>query len=114
MENRNYFDELIVSYLSGNLNAEEELFVLDWINSTDRNKQHFEELKKTWNLLSVKESVQEINVAAEWDRFEETLGTQHKESNTDYRAECNEFIENTAPGFKTKVYKFFVSTAVAA
>jgi transmembrane sensor len=76
MENNNHFDELIVSYLSRELNAEEEAFVLDWINSSEEHKQYFEALRSTWSLLAAKQTVKDINIDSEWNQFKQIIGAK--------------------------------------
>jgi len=115
MGNNNYFDELIGSYLSGNLNAEEEGFVLDWINSNAENKQYFEESRSVWNLLSVNKTVNAIDVDCEWDQFKQVIGTKQNDLySTQSESFYNEVTEEVKPNKKAKIYKFFISTAVAA
>src|SRR4028119_2122392 len=79
MKNSNYFDELIISYLSNELNEEEEAFVLEWINSREQNKQHFEKLRSTWDLLTVNEAAKAINVDREWNQFKQVISNNKKE-----------------------------------
>lgn len=74
MENNSYFNDMISSYLNGELNAEEETFILNWINSSPENKQYFEELKKIWYLLSV----EKIDVDAEWKQFKQAVDPEPK------------------------------------
>ncbi|HEX8277619.1 MAG TPA: FecR family protein [Segetibacter sp.] len=115
MGNSNYFDELIVSYLSNELDTEEEAFVLDWINSSEENKQYFEKLKSTWNLLVIKETAKDINVDLEWDQFKQVISTNESELSPARSEHVDEEVEEgAAQGKKPKVYKFFISTAVAA
>jgi transmembrane sensor len=76
MQNNNYFEELIVSYLSNNLDAEEEAFIIAWINDSNENKQYFEELKRTWNAISIKQ----INVDNAWKQFTLTKESIQKAS----------------------------------
>jgi len=76
MENNNYFDELIVSYLSRELNEEEEVFVLDWINSSDEHRQYFEKLKSAWILLGAKQTAKNINIDSEWNQFQQIISAK--------------------------------------
>lgn len=115
MGNNKYFDELIASYLSNNLDTEEEAFVLDWINSSEQNKQYFEEVRTIWNLLSVNQAAKAINVDSEWDQFKQVISTKEKElSGNKLRISDDEITEQIKPNRKAKIYKFFISTAVAA
>lgn len=115
MGNSKYFDELIVSYLSNELNTEEEAFVLEWINSSEQNKQYFEELRNTWNLLTVNQTVKDINIDTEWNQFKQAIGTKQKEvAIIEPGTFDNEVIEEAKPNRRAKVYNFFISAAVAA
>ncbi len=115
MGNSNYFDELIVSYLSNELNTEEEAFVLEWINLSEQNKQYFEEVRTIWNLLSVNQAAKAIDVDSEWDQFKQVISTKEKElSGNELRISDDEITEQIKPNKKAKIYKFFISTAVAA
>jgi ferric-dicitrate binding protein FerR (iron transport regulator) len=76
MENNNYFDELIVSYLSRELNEEEEVFVLEWINSSEEHKQYFEKLKSAWILLGAKQTAKNINIESEWNQFKQIISAK--------------------------------------
>jgi len=115
MENSNYFDEFIVSYLANELNAEEEAFVSDWINSSEQNKQYYEALENTWNLLAAKQTGKDINIDDEWDQFKHsTSAPQEKLFIRDTENVEPEFIAEVTQDGKAKVYKFFVSIAVTA
>jgi ferric-dicitrate binding protein FerR (iron transport regulator) len=110
MESNNYFEELIVSYLSNNLDEEEEEYIRDWINSSEQNKQYFEELRKTWSALSVKQ----IDVNRGWSRFVQAKNTSLEKK---YGESNNKLItDNTDDDTNRhgKTYKLFIQTAVAA
>lgn len=62
MENRNQYEELLVKYSLNELNEEEEAYVLQWIDSNEQNWQYFVELKSTWKLTALKNSLNKINV----------------------------------------------------
>jgi transmembrane sensor len=115
MGNSNYFDELIVSYLSNELNTEEEAFVLDWINSSQQNRQYFEELRSAWKLLAIEQNVKDIDVDFEWNRFRKAIIKEQQEPafinsvNFDHQ-----IIEELKTGRKARFSKLFMSTAVAA
>lgn len=115
MEENNYLGELIVSYLSNELNSEEEAFVLAWINSNEQNKSYFEEIKSTWRLFSLKEAVENIDINVEWKQFKQAIAEkQDVLSLNEYGSIENNISDEEKPHKKGKVYKFFLSTAVAA
>jgi transmembrane sensor len=115
MENSNYFDELIVSYLSNELNPSEEAFVLEWINSSAEHKQYFEELKTTWDLLTVSQTAKHINIESEWHQFRQAIAAKQQELYIIQGGFAgNEVIEEAGPNRKGKAYRLMVRTAVAA
>src|SRR5687768_7982591 len=48
MENTHQYDELLIRYLLREANAEEEAWVVQWINADERNRLYFETLERTW------------------------------------------------------------------
>src|SRR4051812_19381859 len=116
MGNSNYFDEWIVSYLSGELNADDEAFVLEWINSSKENKQHFEELRSTWNLLAAEKTVKDIDVDAEWNRFRQSVSAEPADlSMLQLEAAAdNQYAEDAIAGKNLPLPRLFRTIAVAA
>lgn len=114
MGNSHYFDELIVSYLSKELDSEEEAFVLDWINSSEQNKQYFEELSSLWNLLEAKQSVKNIDIDNEWKHFEQEISAKSVEIVGSEAETFLDFEKDNKQNRKSKSYRYFVSAAVAA
>ena len=115
MGNIKYFDELIVLYLSKNLDREEEAFILDWINSSEQNEQYFEEIRTIWNLLSIHDAATDINVDCEWDQFKQVISTKEKElSGNEVPGSDDEITEQVERNRKAKISKLFISAAVAA
>jgi ferric-dicitrate binding protein FerR (iron transport regulator) len=115
MKDNNYFDELIVSYLLGELSAEEEVFVLDWINSNEENKKYFREIKKTWELLSLRENSREVDSEVEWDQFKVAIAKrQDVPGINEKQSLVNSEEEEEKPQKGRKIYNSFILTAVAA
>ena len=113
MQNNNYFEELIVSYLSNNLDAEEEAFIIAWINNSEQNKQYFEELKRTWTAFSLKQ----INVDNAWRLFtlakESTQKASEETKKDAFKQEIIDLpIDDTTK--KRSVYRILISATVAA
>ena len=80
MEGKDKIDELLISYLLDELNAEEDALVFEWIQANEQNKLHFEEVKQTLNLIRIGQVVDKVNVDVEWNRFEQAR--QGKEPKT--------------------------------
>lgn len=115
MGSNNYLDELIVSYLSKELNTEEEAFVLEWINSSQENKQYFKELRTFWELLAANQTVKEINLDQEWDHFKQAIDSKQQDvAIVENGAVGNEAVEEERVYRRSKSYNFFISTSVAA
>lgn len=73
MEFSNTLDELITKYLLDEANEEEKVHIGEWINSNEHNRKYFEESKKAWRLMAVKQAVDKIDVNQEWDNFQQTI-----------------------------------------
>jgi len=73
MESRNKLDELITKYLSDQANEEDKVHIGEWINSNEHNREYFEESKKAWRLMAVKQAVDKIDINQEWDNFQQTV-----------------------------------------
>lgn len=110
MEMSNQYDELFIRYLLNDLNTEEEKFVLNWIDSSEQNRQYFEELKKTWNLTGVKKLSDVADVDAEWLYFKQIIASKEKEEN---RLQAT-VVEFEKPLAKRAPYKWLIAIAVAA
>ncbi len=73
MEDRGQYDILLAKYLASELNAEDEIFIKNWLNSNIENQQNFESLKSTWELLGVRKSWHDVNVDTEWLQLKNNL-----------------------------------------
>ena len=109
MEMSNQNDELFIKYLLNDLNAEDEALLLQIINSDEQIRQYFEELKKTWNLVAVKQLSDKVNENDEWQQFKHAIALKEEtiETKTDV-------IEFERPIIKHRLYRLLVATAVAA
>lgn len=116
MEGKDKIDELLISYLLDELNAEEDALVFEWIQANEQNKLHFEEVKQTLNLIRIGQVVDKVNVDVEWNRFEQAR--QGKEPKTVLLNEAqkfgNEVIKEVGHKRKTNIYRTIALTAVAA
>lgn len=114
MKDNNYFDELIVSYLLNELSSEEEVFVMNWINSSKENKKYFKEIKNTWELLSSKENLKAVNSEVEWYQFKVAIG---KRQDLPFINENQGRVnpeEEEQPQKGRKNNRLFIFTAIAA
>lgn len=118
MENSNQLDELLVKYLISDLTEEEEVFVINWINANEENRQYFESLKNTWRLTSIKQAAETINVNAEWDRFQQAVrpdeGSVVNINANEYQALAYTDADNETPERKPFIYRVLVAAAIAA
>ncbi len=71
MEDKSKFDELLISYLLNELDAEDEKFVVEWIDFSEQNRQYFEELSAIWKLTTLRGNTANIDVNDEWTYFKE-------------------------------------------
>lgn len=112
MENSYHYDELLVKYLLNELNEAEEVDVLQWIDSNKQNRQYFDELKNTWRLTALKNSLNAVNVDNEWRQFEQKIFFKKNTDKQDLQK--IEPGEDDKPNKKATLYKIIISTAIAA
>ncbi len=76
MEDKGRYDVLLTKYLANELNAEDESFVQNWVDANNENRQNFETLKNTWELLGITESWDNVDVDAEWLSLKSSLKSE--------------------------------------
>ena len=116
MQDNSKFDELLISYLSKELNEEDEAFVLQWINFDEHNRQYYETFKRLWQLLEVKANSEQINVKDEWSHFQEAMVIRQQQTSFAEKQEpaAYKITGNHLPPQKGAMLKIFASIAVAA
>jgi transmembrane sensor len=116
MQDNSKFDELLISYLSNELNQEDEAFVIEWINFNDGNRRYFEEFKSLWRLLEVKNNVDDVDVNREWNEFQHAISNRQQKPYALKTIESNdpEIVEEEIPRTRSVLYKSIITTAVAA
>lgn len=115
MDNADQYDELLVKYLTGDMNTEEKAFVENWINSNEHNSTYFEELKSIWHLTVVKNTVSDVNVEHEWNHFMQAVQSTDGKILPLHKQENNrEYEEEPDLRRKSFVYRMLVPVAVAA
>lgn len=72
MEDKAQFEVLLVKYLAGELDEEDELLVEQWIEADDHNRQDFESLQDVW-VLSGLNNLKEIDTDTEWIQLKNNL-----------------------------------------
>jgi len=122
MEAENNIDELLVRHLLNETGEDEKLFVGDWIRLNEENRLHFEGLKKTFGLLTMRDGIEKINVDTEWSHLQDLIaaGSLRRSAAREVSMEEagftglveNDMAENK-PAWK-KLYRLFIPAAVAA
>jgi ferric-dicitrate binding protein FerR (iron transport regulator) len=56
----------LTRFLAGELGIEEQKLVKEWIDSSDKNRNEFDELQNAWNAVDKTSKKQEINTEKEW------------------------------------------------
>ena len=116
MEGKDKFEKLIISYLLGELNEQDETSVLERINSDKQSRQLFEELRKTVALVGLKNTSDKVDIDKEWSSFEEAR--LRKEHPAIFMNEAerfgNEVIREVNLKRKNRIFRTIAFTAVAA
>lgn len=120
MKGNRELDDLLLSYLLKELNAEEEAFVEAFIHSDELRKKHFEELQKTWKAITIKKGLEQVNVEEEWEVFEQRKNRDQQKMVVVKSAGANEGISEVMQqpvpeeGREIRTRKLFVSIVAAA
>ena len=71
MAHSNNLDEILISYIFNESNAEQNLFVRNWLSKNDTNRLYFKQLVKTSGLITAVGKKEDIDVGNEWNVFAE-------------------------------------------
>jgi ferric-dicitrate binding protein FerR (iron transport regulator) len=114
MESESKYDDVVIRYLLKEAGPEEERFVLEWIKADEKNRLFVEELRKTLQLITLKQDIKKIDVDTEWEQFcnqvlkKQALVVQPDE----YEIPEPEIRNGEKRG--GKIYKIILATAIAA
>jgi ferric-dicitrate binding protein FerR (iron transport regulator) len=118
MEPERIYDEVITRFLLNEAGPEEEAFVREWIEADEKNRLYVEELRKTLQLVSIRQNNSKINLDQEWIQFRNAISEKQK------AASYNEDNDSSAPEWeigreerrsrRTKIFKLILGSAVAA
>jgi transmembrane sensor len=105
MKNSEQLDDLITRSFGNELNSDDQELLVQWLSASEENRQYYEALKNTWQLMKDAKSPDEINADREWTYFQQVL-EQDARGERDYTGDL--------PGKPGMVRKILVTTAVAA
>jgi transmembrane sensor len=105
MSNSEQLDDLITRHFCNELNSDEQARLLQWLSASEENRQYYEALKNTWQLMKDDQTPDEINANKEWAYFQHAL-EQDARGERDYTGDI--------PGKRGIVRKLVMTAAVAA
>lgn len=105
MKNSEQLDDLITRSFSNELNSDDQAFLVQWLSASEENRQYYEALKNTWQLMKDAKSSDEINTDSEWSYFQQVLAHDAR-GERDYTGDL--------PGKTGTVRKMLVAAAMAA
>src|ERR1044072_1316629 len=106
MSNSEQLDDLITRHFCNELNSDEQAKLLQWLSASEENRQYYEALKNTWQLMKDDQTPDEINANKEWAYFQHAL-------EQDTRGE-RDYTGDLITGKRGIVRKIVLATAVAA
>ncbi len=110
MEGKNQYDELILKLLSNQLNEDEKASVLRWINEDPTNRKYFEEFERLWQLTTIKDAFNKINIDEEWDHLKQAIdSSQNSDPQLTPGVEKKQDLNQ-----KGRIYKFIIGASIAA
>jgi ferric-dicitrate binding protein FerR (iron transport regulator) len=105
MNNSEPLDDLITRHFCNELNSDEQARLLQWLSASEENRQYYEALKNTWQLMKTDQTPDEINTDKEWAYFQDCL-QQDVRGERDYAG--------AVAGGSSIVRRLLVATAIAA
>jgi transmembrane sensor len=105
MNNSEQLDDLITRHFCNELNSDEQARLLQWLSASEENRQYYEALKNTWQLMKDTQTTDEINADKEWVYFQDCL-EQEARGERDYAG--------AEAGGGSIVRRLLVATAIAA
>src|ERR1044072_7540936 len=105
MSNSEQLDDLITRHFCNELNSDEQARLLQWLSASEDNRQYYEALKNTWQLMKDDQTPDEINAQKEWAYFQNVL-EQDARGERDYTGDIT--------GKRGIVRKIMIATAAAA
>lgn len=105
MKHSEQLDDLITRSFCNELSSDDQALLLQWLSASEENRQYYEALKNTWQLMKDAKSPDEINAQEEWTYFQDVL-EQDARGERDYTGDIN--------GRTGIVRKLLVATAIAA
>jgi transmembrane sensor len=105
MSNPEQLDDLITRHFCDGLNSNEQTYLSQWLSASEENRQYYEALKNTWQLMKKVQPHDEINANKEWTYFQECLVQDTHGDYTDTGA---------VVGSSNIVRRLLVATAIAA
>lgn len=105
MSNSEQLDDLITRHFCNELNSDEQARLLQWLSASEENRQYYEALKNTWQLMKDDQTPDEVNANKEWAYFQEVL-EQDARGERDYTGDIT--------GKRGIIRRIVIATAVAA
>jgi transmembrane sensor len=105
MSNSEQLDDLITRHFCNELNSDEQTRLLQWLSASEENRQYYEALKNTWQLMKDDQTPDEINANKEWAYFQDVL-EQDARGERDYTSDMT--------GKRGIIRRIVMATAVAA
>jgi transmembrane sensor len=116
MKHSDQLDDLLTRSLFNGINPEEKAFLLQWLQASEANRQYYEDLKNTWQLMAVKKTPDDINIEEEWTHFKACVNNEAEREMPAMQHETTSAIfELEKKGRKkSMVYKWLIATTTAA
>ncbi|MDB5232405.1 MAG: anti-sigma factor [Chitinophagaceae bacterium] len=112
MENRNQHHELLVKYLLNESDIQEKIFVENWVEESEENRQYFTDLSNVLKLVAIKQTIDTVDVEQEWKEAGVNLGLRPAITAL-YPSEQETDIEETIEG-KGRLRKILIALSAAA
>jgi transmembrane sensor len=110
------YHELFLKFLTDQSTAEEQAFLLNWIEADISNRKYFEAFESLWQLTAIQQTLTKVNVDDEWNNFRQALAEKQLSIIDQENIEqvLPETDEDKISFRKGRIYKLIIRTSIAA
>jgi ferric-dicitrate binding protein FerR (iron transport regulator) len=80
MQNINYYDSLIVRFLTGELSGDEKIALEQWLEASEVNRQYLKDFEKLWEVTDPPQPEKIPDITTSWNDLSERLNLEGSES----------------------------------
>ena len=80
IQNKEYWDNLIIDYLSGNITDKDQIILNKWLSESDKHHLYYESLKDIWNSSGIADNTLSFDYEKAFSLFEKRIRSLSKQN----------------------------------